>query len=107
MPYPRNYLVLLEKTIERARAAGIGDVPQHLERDPLAGIFGLGEIHGRELARIELAEQTTLTRAVHGLVIDEQTAGILAWASGPHLGANRIDKSMMAYFVFWKVAGRS
>ena len=60
--HARDDLVLLQESVEQAPAADVGNVAQHLERDPLAAVFGLREIDGREVARIELRDQPALAQ---------------------------------------------
>ena len=67
--HARDDLVFLQEPVEQAPAADVGNVAQHLERDPLATVFGLGEIDGRQVARIELRDEPALASAVQRLVI--------------------------------------
>ncbi len=75
MVHARDDLVLLQEPIEQAPAAGIGNVPEHLEGDSLAVLVGLCEVHGRQIAGIQLGNEPPLPGSVQRLVTHEQLAG--------------------------------
>ena len=106
MVHARDDLVLLQEPIEQAPAAGIGNVPEHLERDSLAVLLGLCEVHGRQIAGIQLGDEPPLPRPVQRLVIHEQLAGRIQ-ALDAQLAAHDADEPLMLHAILGKEVRRA
>ena len=106
MVHARDDLVLLQEPIEQAPAAGIGNVPQHLEGDSLAVLLGLCEIHGRQIAGIQLGNEPPLPGAVQRLVIHEQLAGRIQ-ALDAQLAAHDADEALVLHAILGKEVRRT
>ena len=101
----RDDLVLLQEPVEQAPAAGVGNMPQHLERDSFAALFRLRKVDGRQIAGIQLRDEPALARAVQRPVIDEQLARRIE-ALDTQLAAHDLDEPLMLDAILRKKIGR-